>query len=83
MLPPHGQNWGVHWRIKLGWGLQQNNWFHLTELFWNNQMNSQYSLLSPTDILPLLHDIGVALDLAWEGAFLDLYSENKLHSVSQ
>ena len=35
-------------------------------------MNHQESLLSPTPTFSLFHDVGVALDLSWEGEFLDM-----------
>ena len=46
-------------------------------------MTSKESLLSPTDKILLFYYVNVALDLAWEGEFLEMESEDKLQSVSQ
>ena len=40
-------------------------------------------LLSPNAIFVLFYDVDVALDLVWEGEFLQMESEENLHPVSQ
>ena len=46
-------------------------------------MNYQEILVYPTATFSLFYDVGVALDLAWEGEFLDMEYEEKPHPVSQ
>ena len=46
-------------------------------------MTPKEGFLSPTDIFLLFYDVDVDLDLAWEGEFLEMKSEDKLHPMSQ
>ena len=46
-------------------------------------MTPKESFLYPTAIFSLFIDVDVALDLDWEGEFLEMESEDKLHPVSQ
>ena len=46
-------------------------------------MNHQESLFFPTGTFLLFYDVGVDLNLAWEGKFLNMESEDKLQPVSQ
>ena len=46
-------------------------------------MTHQKILFFPTAIFLLFYDVGVALDIALEKYFFELYSEDKLHPVSQ
>ena len=46
-------------------------------------MTHQESLLPPTDIFKLFYDVGVDLDLAWEGEILEIESEENIQPVSQ
>ena len=46
-------------------------------------MTHKDNLFSPTTIFLLFYDLGVALDISREGEFLELYSEENVHPVSQ
>ena len=46
-------------------------------------MTHQESLFSPAANFLLFYDVGVALDISWEGELLDMDSEEKFQPVSQ
>ena len=46
-------------------------------------MTPKESFLSLTAIFLLIDDVDVALDLSWEGEFLEMDYEDKLQPVSQ
>ena len=46
-------------------------------------MTPKESFLSPTAKCLLFNNVDVALDLACEGELLEMYSDYKLHTVSQ
>ena len=52
-------------------------------MFGVTQMTSKESLLSPNAIYLPFYDVGVALDLSWEGELLEMKFEDKLQPVSQ
>ena len=82
LLLPNDHQWGVHGRSK-GWVWYSEQWFYLPELFWATPTTPKESLLSPTAIFLIFYDVNVALDIAWEGQFLDMESEDNLQPVSQ
>ena len=46
-------------------------------------MTPKEIFLSPNAIFLIFNNVDVALDLSWEGEFLDMESEDKLQPVSQ
>ena len=46
-------------------------------------MTHKEIFLSPNAIYLLFNNVGVALDLAWQGDFLEMDSDDKLQPVSQ
>ena len=81
-LLPNDHHLGFNGRRKgCRWYSEQR--FNFPELFWVTRMTHKESLLSPTANFSLFYDVGVALDIDWEGELLSMDSEDKLQPVSQ
>ena len=46
-------------------------------------MTREEILLYHTAVFLIFYDLGLALDIAWEGELLEIYSEEKFQPVSQ
>ena len=64
-------------------GMAARKLIYFPESFWATWMTHKDNLFSPTTIFLLFYDLGVALDISREGEFLELYSEENVHPVSQ
>ena len=83
VLLPNDHQWEVHGRRSKGWRWYSEQWFNLPESFWVTRMTPKDIFLSPTAIFLLFYEVNVDLDLAWDGDFLEMKSEDKIQPVSK